>query len=191
MTTEPFEPVAPEPEPIPEAMPAHPAIATAGTARSARLLVNGVLAVAFAVLIGGVAFAAGRATAPATSGAAARTNAVLQDGGGLPAGDGQRAQDGTGRFPGGFGGDDGFGRRGLGGSIQGTVVSISSTSLTIKLADGRTVDIAIDSGTGYHRQADATAGDVSAGSTVIVNLGGLASNGQGTGPTASSITIVP
>jgi hypothetical protein len=84
-----------------------------------------------------------------------------------------------------------LGRRGLGGSIQGTVVSISSSSITIKLADGQTVDIAVDSGTGYHRQADATAGDVTTGSTVVVNLGGIASNGRGSGPTASSITIVP
>ena len=40
---------------------------------------------------------------------------------------------------------------------------MSDTSLTLKLANGQTVVIAIGSGTGYHRQADATAGDVTAG----------------------------
>ena len=190
MTTEPFEPVAPEPDPFPDVAPVAATTVATGAARSSRLLVNGVLAVAFAVLIGGIGFAAGRATAPATP--ASQSNSALRGAAGLPNGNGQGAQNGTDRVPGGFGGDDGgFGRRGPGGTIQGTVVSLSSSALTLRLAGGQTVTIAIDSGTGYHRQADATAADVTAGSTVIVNLGGAGANGQAAGPTASSITIVP
>ena len=190
MTTEPFEPVAPEPDSLPEPVAA-PSQA-AQSARSSRLLVNAVMAVAFAVLVGSLGFVAGRATAPVAGAPNPRSNPSLQGGNGVPGGNDPGAQDGTGRFPGGFGGDDGVGRRGaLGGSVEGTVVSMSSTALTIQLAGGQTVDIAVDSGTGYHRQAGATAADVTTGSTVIVTLGGIASTGQGSGPTASSITVVP
>jgi len=198
MTTEPFEPAAPEPDPIPETVPtADAAPATVAVqpgapaarpkgARSSGVLVNAILAAAFIVLVGGVGFAVGRATTPAA--AAPGSNSTLQGGVGFPNGDGQ-AQGGPGQFPGDAGGDD-LGRLRGGLSIQGTVVSISSTSITLKLADGRTVDVAITSSTGYHRQAAASAGDVTAGSTVIVNVAGLGPNAQGSGPTAGSITIV-
>ena len=190
MTTEPFEPAAPEAEPVPDSGddPITERVAGRATSprtkasRSSRVLVNGILAIAFAVLIGGVGFAAGRATSPASGGANPGTNQGLQGGLGVPGG-----QDRTG-FP----GDDDLGRRlGQGGlSLQGTVVSITSTSLTLKLADGQTLDVAITSSTGYHRQAAASASDVAAGSTVIVGVSGIRPDAQGSGPTAGSITIV-
>ena len=191
MTTQPFEPAAPEPEPIPDSIPDPITETVSGqatapgrkAARSSQLLVNGVLAIAFAVLIGGVGFAVGRATTPAVGSANPGTNQELQGGIGFPG-----TQDRTGQVP----GDDDLGRRlGQGGlSLQGTVVSMSATSLTLKLADGQAVYVAINSGTGYHRQADASASDVAAGSTVIVNVSGSGPDAQGGGPTAGSVTIV-
>ena len=223
MTTEPFEPAAPEPGPIPEPASAPPVAPPAASpppaqgavgyaapaymapaggrpgARSSRTIIPAVLAVALAILIGGLGFAAGRLTAPSPE--------RFGNGFRVPAGLGfqnnnnpQTAPRNRGQSPGNVGpfqggqfqGTQGLAPRPQGTSaLRGTVVSTSDTALTLKLANGQTVDIAVDSGTGYHRQADATAADVTTGSTVIVSLGGIASSGQGTGPTASSITIVP
>ena len=191
MTTEPFEPTAPEPDPLPEADPRPAPVAGTTAVRpglpaahgkagaSSRLLVNGILAVAFAVLIGGVGFAVGRATTPPTVTTPGGDSALQ---GGFGARDG-----GAGQFP---GDDDAFRLRGS-ASIEGTVVSVSSSSMTLKLSDGRTVTVAITASTGYHRQADASASDVTTGSKVIVGVAGLGPDSQGSGPTAGSITIVP
>jgi hypothetical protein len=144
-----------------------------------------------------VAFAAGRATAPAAASAAGRIG--FGQGG---AGTGPAASGAPGRgqgFGGGFGGTV---------SVQGTVEAIDGSSMTIKLPSGQTVTIAINGATTYHSQAPATATDVTSGSAVIVQLvgrglpggGPAASDGPapaasgapagGTG-TAGSITVVP
>jgi hypothetical protein len=155
-------------------------------------LVNVLLAVALVVAVGGVTFAAGRATAPATT-AAARTGF---------GGNGQGAPNASGAPGGGFGGG------GAGGvSIQGTVTALSADSVTLQLPSGQSITVAIGAQTTYHQRQAATAADVTTGSTVIVQLpGGRGGFGQGgtggqaTGPnasgapgqgTASTITVVP
>jgi hypothetical protein len=119
---------------------------------------------------------------------------------------------GAGGFGGGNGAGRGLGFAGAGGlSITGTVDTISDDSVTIKTSTGNTVTIGLDSSTTYHQQADATSSDVTAGTTVILqvgaggfrggNGGANASPGTGNGSanggnsltlgTASDVTVVP
>ena len=152
------------------------------------------LAVAAIVAVGGLAFAVGRLTAPAASLAGAT--------GGL----GTRGN-GAGAFGGEFGGNRGGGAGGFGGfgaggsvTVQGTVVSIAADHITIKLANGTTVDIPTSPATTYHTRVAATSGAVTAGSTVQVQLGGARSPGASAAPgaspgvrpgrTASDVTVV-
>ena len=99
------------------------------------------------VFVGGLAFAAGRLTAPAAAT--------------------------TGRFPGGLSGPAGASfapgtTRGLldGGmagadlSLQGTVESRTGTTLTLKTASGSTVTVDLSSSTTYHQQAASSASAV-------------------------------
>jgi hypothetical protein len=153
--------------------------------------INVALGIALAVAIGGVAFAAGRMTAPQTAAANGNPNG------------GFRGQFGNGYFPGGgyFGGGNGgggLGRLGGGGaSVQGTVTAVTPTSITLTTAGGQTVTIALGSSTTYHQQSSATSADVKTGGTVIVRIG--FGGGQAGGPTASGaprlsasdITVVP
>jgi hypothetical protein len=145
----------------------------------AGMLVNVLLGLALVVAVGGVAFAAGRATAPASANAAGRTG-LGQGGQGF---NGPAASGAPGRGQG-FGGAGGAG--GLGGavSVQGTVEAIDGSSMTIKLPSGTTVTIGLNGDTTYHTQAAATASDVTSGSTVIVQLQGRGFPGGGQ-PTAS------
>lgn len=198
-------PAEPEPAPsfepeatthaVPDAAPPAATLQTVraggpGSSRRTRLVVNGILAAAFVVLVGGVAFAAGRATAPATTASAEDGANGLLDGAFRPGDLNGQGQVG----PGGLGDDDDAGGR-LGPafgamSIEGTVRAIDADSMTIEVADGGTVEIAVDSDTDYHRQADASASDVSTGTTVIVGLDGLRLR-DGAGATAGDVTIVP
>ena len=63
--------------------------------------------------------------------------------------------------------------------------SITDDSVTIKTSTGNTVTIGLDSSTTYHQQADATASDVTAGKTVILQVGAggfrPGANGNGNG----------
>jgi hypothetical protein len=209
MTTESFRSVAPEPDPLPETERLSPS-SPAGVGRisgSSRLLVNGVLVVAFVALVGGVGFAAGRATASEGIGgsalAGARSGFDDQNGAGANGGPAPVAPNGDapnvgvpngGSFPGGDagGGDDNGPRFGFGGlSLQGKVSAVTANSITITLPNGRTATIATNASTGYHRQASASPSDVTPGSTVIVSVTGVRRDGQGGTPTAGSITIVP
>jgi hypothetical protein len=188
-STQPFEPVAPEPEPTPEPMaepadapPTAPAGATVKPSGTPRWL-NLALGLAVVVAIGGVAFAAGRMTAPAAA---------------LTFGNGPNGRTFTGAGPGfteGGGPNDGQGGpRAFGGSasIEGTVTAVTADSMTIKTASGQEVTIALDSTTTYHQQSSATSSDVKTGGTVIVRLGlGKAGSGAQTGPTANDVTVVP
>ena len=103
------------------------------------------------------------------------------------------------------------GGRGAGGllagggiTIEGTVESISDTTLTLKTASGQTIQVALEGTTTYHAQSDASASDVKSGGTVLVrlNIGGGTGNagpgsspgtadGGATNPTASDVTVVP
>jgi hypothetical protein len=179
------EPVAPEPAPV--VRPRSPQPQRRSVASS---LVLGLAAV---VAVGGLAFAAGRLTAP-TAAAATGFN-----------GNGARANGGfgNGEFPrasGALGGIGGL--RGAGGfGIQGTVTAVASDHLTLQLANGTTIDIPLGSSTTYHQQTAGTASDVQVGKQVQVQLqrnsgtGGAApSAGAGGGTptlgTASSVTVL-
>ncbi|HYL41376.1 MAG TPA: hypothetical protein VET90_08715 [Candidatus Binatus sp.] len=226
--TQPFVPVTPEPEspatepaglepsaeppagqpawgPTPtQAVAAGPVVA--GTSRRPGTgWVNLVLALAIAVAIGGIGFAAGRMTAPVSAaGAGNRTFGGGQfPNGQAPNGQGPNGQAPNGQAPGAAQGGDGFpgfgddgGLRSLfgagGTSIQGTVRSINGNILTLALANGRTFQIALSGTTTYHAETSAAASDVQTGGTVIVRL--QLTRGQGTGtasPTATDVTIVP
>jgi hypothetical protein len=160
--------------------------------RSSRIL-NLALAAAVVVAIGGVAFAVGRGTAPAS--------AATDLGAGGP-------RFGNGAFPDASGAPNrggGFGAGGAAGfSIEGTVTAVDADSVMIETAAGQTIELSIDASTEYHQQEAAEASDVTTGSTVIVQTDGFAGRGQGgpgssappssgTGPgaTAIEITVVP
>ena len=189
-----LEPRFAEPEPAPTTVSAPPAGARP-RASSARIL-NIALIGAFFLAVGGIAFAAGRMTAPA---------AAITRGANLPGGftgNGQGNQ-GSGGVQGRPGGGGAFGGLGGGVTVDGTVESVSATTLTLKLADGQTVQVALNDSTTYHAQSDATSSDVVTGGKVLVRLqlgrvagGGGPSASAGPGgflgsATASDITVVP
>lgn len=199
---QPFIPAPPEPEPgavATEAVVGAPVTAAgapagaapAGTTRPrGAAWVNIALAVAIAVAIGGIGFAAGRMTAPASTAGAGNGN------GGRVFGNGTIP--GNGYFPGGFPGDGNNGAaRGFfgngGGSIEGTVESMSGDTLTLKLADGSTIQVSLSGATTYHSQAAAASSDVKTGGKVIVRIQLERGQGQAVGvtPSASDVTIVP
>ena len=158
-----FAPPVPELEPVRTTAP-----------RSRRggggMLLNALLGLALVVAVGGVAFAWGRATAPAA--AAANRTATNGQGGQFF---GPRASGAPDR--------GGFGGGAL--SVQGTVEAIDGTSIRIKTAGGATVTLGLNGATTYNKQAPATSADVTTGSTVIVQVEGRGrGNGQG-GPAAS------
>jgi len=151
-----------------------------------------VLGVAVVVAIGGVAFAAGRVTAPAAATARA----------GRTAGTGQGFQGGpTGSFDpaAGQGGAGGFGNREL--TLIGTVASVDGSTMTLTTQGGQTVTIDL-SQTTYHAQAPASASDVTTGATVQVSVTGFggfrpdaspgtATNGGSRTISATDVTVVP
>jgi hypothetical protein len=215
-----FAPVEPEPGPPagpqPAAGPGSARRGSSGSSGSSRIL-NIALGAAILVAVAGVAFAIGRGTAPA-SGTAGSGTAIVPGQGGVfvPGGNGGNlpgASFDLNGNPGGFPGDGGQGgvrgdRGGFGGglTITGTVDSVSAESITIKLESGQTVTVGLDGSTTYHQQADAAASDVTAGTTVQVQLAGgfrPGQNGNGNGNgngntgssttlgTAGSVTIVP
>jgi hypothetical protein len=160
-----------------------PVVPVAPRRRSGGIL-NLLLIGAAILAIGGVAFAVGRSTAPASP--------VGRFGGGL-------ANGGTGVRPGGSfapgaGGQGGFG---LGGSIalDGTVTAMDAGSLTLTLGNGQQVTVKLDTTTAYRQATAATPTDVEVGDSVSVNVagGGRGAGGAGgaTPPdlTASDVTV--
>ena len=151
------------------------------------------------VAVGGVAFAAGRATAPV---------ATTTGRGGFTGNGGAFGGNGFGPNASGAPGRGGLGGTFAGGglTIQGTVTAVTADSITLQLASGQSITIPTDSGTTYHTRAVASASDVTTGSTVLVQLnggrGGTGQGGQDGGPaasgapnrgtgSASSVTVVP
>ena len=211
-----FAPVEPEPGPPAGPRPAaSPGSARRGSSGSSRIL-NIALGAAVLVAVAGVSFAVGRGTAPA-SGTAGSGTAIVPGQGGVfvPGGNGGNLPgasfdlngNGGNGLPG-AGGQGGIrgDRGGFGGglTITGTVDTVSADSITITLESGQTVTVGLDGSTTYHQQADAAASDVTAGTTVQLQLAGgfrPGQNGNGngnrnTGPstplgTAGSVTIVP
>jgi hypothetical protein len=201
--TDPAQPVAPTwfdtttqspPPPVAHEVPvaAVSTISTPRTSARKRGVVDVVLVVAAIFALGGIGFAAGRITAPATTasvaGAGRAGNGTFPGGGEFGAGGGNR----------GAGNGFGFGGGAAGGgiSISGTVTAVAADSLTLKLASGQSITIALDTTTVYHSQAAATVSDVTTGSTVQVQLTrGPGATGGGTGGlnlgAASSVTVIP
>jgi hypothetical protein len=161
------EPLATPPAPTPLATP--PA---KGSGRATNVL----LGVALLVAVGGLAFAGGRITAPASA-------SGFQGGrAGFPAGSVDPNQ------AGGFDPNQagGFGQGGIGGNralaVTGTVKSIDGSTLVLTAADG--TDITIDvSGSTYHAETAATSSDVTSGASVSVTVAGF---GGFRGPNASA-----
>jgi hypothetical protein len=169
--------------PVAARLPITPARKPAGP--SSRV-VNVVLGLAAIVAIGGLAFAAGRMTAPTTAAADGNGNGNGRFGNGQFPG-------GNGPFPSGDlvpGGGRGTGAGFLTGSVlEGTVVSSTSTSLTLEINAGNggqsiQVEIPLSSATAVHTQADAATGDIAAGQEVLVQLG-TAAAGATAAPIAS------
>ena len=180
-TPEGTPPGTPEPARIPEPVPSAPVptpvpvpAASPGKKKSGALT-NVLLIVAAFVAIGGVAFAAGRATAPAAAATSFRNG-----GQGFPGGSFDPGAAGNGQ------GGAGFGR---GGSItmSGTVASVNGSTMTMTTANGQTVTVDL-SGATYHAQAPATASDVTSGASVQVQVQGFGGGfrpGSSAAPNAS------
>ena len=176
--TQPPAPAAtPAFEPPPAFAPPPAFVAPPIPRRRGSLLTSALLAAAGAVAVAGIAFAAGRLTAPA---AAASTT--------------------TGRF-GGLGNGQGFagrsfapgagnGLRGAFGGVglRGTVTAVNGSTITVKLANGTEIQVQTDSSTTYHQQASGSASDVTSGKSVIVQLQG-GSGGFGGGGTATTRSV--
>jgi hypothetical protein len=179
----------------PSLEPVRPVAVVQRRSSSGRWL-NVLLGIAAAVAIGGIAFAFGRSTAPAT---AAADGSRFRNGAVFPGG----SFDPNASFAPGRGGNGpGFFTSG-GLTIEGTVTSVTGDKMTITTDSGRTVEVALDADTEYHEQAAASASDVKTGSKVAIELdlaGGRAGNddqgnqgGAGSGPTgtASDVTVIP
>ena len=157
--------------------------------------VSVLLVISAMVALGGVTFAVGRATSPGGSGTGLTNNGAIGQNG-VPA-FGANASGALNFVRGGP--DDGV-RLGA-ATVTGTVVSVTSTSMTIQEANGRTVTVATGSSTAYHSQTSATSSDVTTGATVVVQTSGIgvvpnsgsasasASPGTAGAGTASDVTI--
>lgn len=171
----------------PGAAPAPASVVVAPPKRSSTW-VNLLLGAAAVIAIGGVAFAVGRSTAPAsaagltafpggggfvvTPGASFDPDAVLGGGDGRPGG-----VFGTG-----------------GPTIDGTVASIDGDTMIITLPSGDTMTVTIDDDTTYHESASASASDIAAGDDVSVRIDGGrfqagGDGGDGGDVTASDVTV--
>jgi hypothetical protein len=160
---------------FPPAQPAAPPLASviarpASSGRGTSLL----MVLAGAIAIGGLAFAGGRLTAPATTTANGPGNGQQ-----LP-GNGQG-------FP---GNGQGFPGRGdaIGGGVTlaGTVTAVTADSITIELATGTSMTIPLDADTEYHAATAATRDEVAVGSEVTVSPGVRTANpGASLDPNAS------
>lgn len=154
------------------------------------------LVISAMIATGGVGFALGRASATGQSGTGQTTEAAAN---GLPGGQGGAPA--MGAIPSGLPapGDRG-GNAGAdlsASTISGTVVSVTLSSITIRLAGGQTATVAIDSSTAYHAQTTASSADVTVGSSVIVqtsapvtgSASASASPGAADTRTATDVTV--
>ncbi len=119
---------------------------------------NIALVLALVVAAGGIAFAAGRVTAPASTAPAGFAGAPGQgpDASFVPNASGA---------PGGLPGGGSM-------SLEGTVTAVSGTTLTVTTSDGRSVSVDTSAAT-YHAQAAAIAADVSSGTAVRLQVTGM------------------
>jgi hypothetical protein len=144
-----------DPAPVRPASPVSAGVPPAAPRRRSSRLVDLALAGAAVLAIGGVAFAIGRATAPASAATGfAPGGAIVRPGGSI--------DPGTGPGP----------RFALGGglTIDGAVTAIDADSITVKTADGQERTLDLDGSTGYHRATEAAASDVAVGDDVSVKV---------------------
>jgi len=147
---------------------------------------NILLFAALALAIGGVAFAIGRSTAPASTLTGVRPGIVVGP---------------QGSFAPGAGGGNGAGLGGAvlgagGPTIDGVVTSVDGDTMTITLDTGDTVTVTLDDTTTYHSAVEASSEDVAVGDDVAVRVGdggrfGLGPNASSAPSlTASDVTVV-
>ena len=173
--------VAPTAAVAPTASPVAAPVVVAPRKRSSTW-VNLLLGAAAVIAIGGVAFAVGRSTAPASA-AGIPT---------FPGGDGFVITPGgsfdPNALPGGGAGRP-AGVFGTGGpTIDGTVASIDGSTMTITLPSGDTMTVTLDDDTTYHESAPASASDVAVGDDVSVRIDGGRFQAGGSGDGASDVT---
>ena len=169
---------------------------SAQTAKPRRGLIDILLVIGVIVALAGIGFAVGRLTAPAAT-------AFGQGRGGQFTGNGQSNGQGPGAGQNGGNGTAG-GRGFLGGgglALTGKVTELTADHVTLQLANGQSVTVAVDGSTTYHQQASASAADVQSGDTVIVEVQRGAAPGASASPgnagrqggfgggTASDVTI--
>lgn len=178
---------APDPVVPTAPVPSQPVTAIGRRGPSARVI-NWLLAGALVFAVAGIAFAAGRITAPE---AAAAGRGTFPGGGQAP--NGYFGNRGNGNGGGGFQGGA-FAAGATGGvTLEGTVDAVSATTLTLKLASGQTIQVALDPTTTYHAQTNASSSDVVTGGKVLVRVNLRVPDGSETvtGPTARDITVEP
>ncbi len=173
-------------DPAPAVPTAPPNPIGSPTRRTSRVL-DMALAVAAVLAIGGVAFAAGRITAPAGAGPAFARGPG--PGGTVVTPDG--SFDPNGPKPGGLALNGGL-------AIDGTVTAVDADSITVKLADGQEMTFKLDNATTYHEATDASSSDVAVGDDVSVKVSGgrVTSNGGGSSNetpelSARDVTVTP
>ncbi|HEX7430841.1 MAG TPA: hypothetical protein VF293_01505 [Candidatus Limnocylindrales bacterium] len=138
------------------------------------------LLIAALVAVGGIGFALGHLTAPATTAAAVPTGGRGGFGGrAIPSlAPGQTFD--TSQF--------GGGRGGLGavtGGVSGTVQAVSGSQITVQLANGTIETIDISGTTTYHSEAAANSTDIKVGTSVTVQIDTAALASQTPNPSAS------
>ena len=183
MTMDPTQPVAPVPSPTDSAAfvspvapvaPVAPVVAVAPRAKSGGVL-NLLLIGAAILAIGGVAFAVGRSTAPASA---------FPGVGGLNGGPIVRSD---GSVDPGAGGPRGFVTDG-GLAIDGKVTLVDADSITLTLDNGEEMTFALDGETTYHEATNAAATDVAIGDDVSVKVDGGGPRNGGTDASSSELT---
>lgn len=132
-----------------------PAPAAAPSRRRSSRVLDLALAGAAVVAIGGVAFAIGRVTAPASVAMGFAPGGVITRPGGS-------FDPGTGPGP----------RFAFGGglTVDGTVTAVDADSITVKTADGNEMTFDTDGSTAYRQATDASASDVAVGDDVSVKV---------------------
>jgi hypothetical protein len=138
---------------------------------------NVLLGLGLVVAIGGIAFAAGRLTAPASASTASTNGGTGANGGfGGRFGNNPNAS----FVPGGF-----TGRAAGGLALEGTVTAVDASGITIQTTSGQSITVGTTSSTTYQTASSGTSTDAAVGSTVLVQLdpttGGFGGGGFGGG----------
>lgn len=195
MTMDPTHPISPVPTvaapgaapvptpaaaPVAPTAPVAPVVAVTPRAKSGGVL-NLLLIGAAILAFGGVAFAVGRSTAPASAfpGVGSVTDGpIVRPGGSFAPGQGPRGFAPTGGL-----------------AIDGKVTSVDADSITLTLENGDQMTFAVDGDTTYHEATDAAATDVAVGDDVSVKVDGggriQSGNGGSADPelTAGDVTV--